>query len=125
MENKNYYTIIIALLGAAKLVLDSFGIKLITDQNVNDVANSVATIITFVGVIMTHIKGRPDFKALFLKLFKKNAVSVPIVAPVEAKPTEIPAQPATPTLTVAPASQPVSTNAPTEQKAQTQNTVQK
>lgn len=93
MQNKNYYTIIIALLGAAKLVLDSFGIKLITDQNVNDVANAVATIVTFVGVIMSHVKGKPDIKAFLLKIFKKNAIpapqqnvvaqSVPVAKPVE------------------------------------------
>lgn len=85
MQNKNYYTIAIALLGAAKLILDSFGIKLITNQNMNEIANSAAGVLTLAGVFMSHIKGKPNFKAFVAK----------IVAKFKKKPTANVAQPAT------------------------------
>jgi hypothetical protein len=80
MENRNYYTIILSLIGAAKLILNSFGIDIINDQMSNELANAIATILTIGGVILQHIKGKPNFKAWFAKIFKKNT-------PVE-KPTQ-------------------------------------
>ncbi len=44
----------VALLGAAKLVTDAFGLQLISDGQVNDIANGLATLITVVGVAMGY-----------------------------------------------------------------------
>lgn len=56
MGNRNYYTITLALLGAVKLALNSFNIDIITDSQVNEIANGVAAVLTIGGVVMTHIK---------------------------------------------------------------------
>lgn len=56
MPNRNYYTITLALLGAIKLALNSFSIDIITDTQMNDLANGVSAVITICGVVMTHIK---------------------------------------------------------------------
>lgn len=61
MENRNYYTITFALLGAIKLALNSvFNIEIITDQQVNELANGVAAVLAIGGVIMTHIKNKKE-----------------------------------------------------------------
>ncbi len=44
----------IALLGAAKLVADAFGYQLITDEQVNSIANGLAALVTVVGVAMGY-----------------------------------------------------------------------
>jgi uncharacterized membrane protein len=56
LQNKNVYTLTIALLGAMKLVLQSFGISIIDDQQIDAIANGVAAIVTIAGVVMTHLK---------------------------------------------------------------------
>lgn len=56
MGNRNYYTITLALLGAVKLVLNSFSVDILTNTQMNDIANGVAAILTVAGVIMTHLK---------------------------------------------------------------------
>lgn len=104
MENRNYYTLTLSLLGAVKLVLNSFGINIITDHMANDLANAIATIITIVGVIMTHLKNRPkiNFKAFVAGLFKKKAPK-----DISGTTTNQPAQ-------VAPVSKTVQSTAPSE-----------
>lgn len=52
----NWVTLIVALLGAAKLVLQVFGIDVITDDMIDGASNFVAAAVTFVGVIMSHRK---------------------------------------------------------------------
>ena len=59
MQKGNVITLIIAILGALKLVLNAFGIDIITDQNINDIANGIAAIVTVVGVIISHKKQPP------------------------------------------------------------------
>lgn len=44
----------VALLGAAKLVTDAFGLQLITDDQVNNIANGLAALITVLGVAMGY-----------------------------------------------------------------------
>ena len=44
----------VALLGAAKLVTDAFGFTFITDEQVNAIANGLATIATVVGVAIGY-----------------------------------------------------------------------
>lgn len=56
LRNRNIATIIIALLGAVKLALQAFGIDIITDQQINEIADGAATLITVAGVLMTHLK---------------------------------------------------------------------
>lgn len=68
MASRNYYTITLSLLGVAKLVLNSFGIDLFKDHSINDIANAIATLISFVGVIMTHLKDRPKLTLQFKQI---------------------------------------------------------
>lgn len=57
MEQKiNIVTILVAVLGAVKIVLQAFGIDVITDQMINDIANGVAALVTIFGVVMSHRK---------------------------------------------------------------------
>lgn len=59
-ENTNLYNRLtkpafyIALLGAAKLVTDAFGYSLITDDQINNIANGLAALVTVVGVAMGY-----------------------------------------------------------------------
>jgi uncharacterized protein YebE (UPF0316 family) len=84
MENRNYYTITLSLLGVLKLVLNAFGMDLVTDKNANEIANAVATILSIVGVIMAHVKSHPkiSFKQYVVNLFAK----------FKKKPADIPAE---------------------------------
>lgn len=47
----------LALLGAAKLVLNAFGITLITDEQINAVANGLATLLATVGIAIGYDTG--------------------------------------------------------------------
>lgn len=60
-QNINWVTLGISLLGVLKLVLQPLGFDFshITDQQVNDIANGVATIVSIWGVIKSHQK-TPD-----------------------------------------------------------------
>jgi uncharacterized membrane protein len=60
MNQINYVTLIVALLGTAKLVLQAFGIDVITDDMIDKAANVVAAVVTLVGVIITHRKKGVD-----------------------------------------------------------------
>lgn len=85
MINRNYYTMTLSILGVLKLVLDAFGMKLITNQNTNEIANAVATLLTFFGVIMTHIKSHPhvsfkQYVANFVAKFKKKPADISVEA---------------------------------------------
>ncbi|SDO16192.1 hypothetical protein SAMN04487897_10957 [Paenibacillus sp. yr247] len=52
----NYLSLSIGLLGAAKLILNAFGLDIISDNEINAIGNGVATIATIVGVYMNHKK---------------------------------------------------------------------
>lgn len=56
MNQVNWVTLIVALLGAAKIVLEAFGINVIDDDMIDKAANAVAAIITLLGVVMSHSK---------------------------------------------------------------------
>lgn len=56
MQNINPFTFTVALLGAAKMVLQAFGYDVIDDTMINSIANGVAAVATFVGVMMSHRK---------------------------------------------------------------------
>lgn len=55
MQNINWITLVPALLGAVKLVLQPFGVE-ISDQNINEIANGAAALATVIGVVMSHRK---------------------------------------------------------------------
>jgi uncharacterized membrane protein len=59
MQNINWYTLTLALVGALKLILNSFGIEF-PDQQVNEIANGAAAILTIIGVHSTHRKENTD-----------------------------------------------------------------
>ena len=40
----------VAILGALKLITDAFGMQIITSDQINDIANGLAAIVTVVGV---------------------------------------------------------------------------
>ena len=56
MKTINYYTLALGLLGAAKLILDAFGMDLISNDNMNAIANGVAALLSVVGVYTNHQK---------------------------------------------------------------------
>lgn len=47
----------LALLGAGKLLLDAFGIKIINDAQINAVANGLATLFATVGIAIGYDSG--------------------------------------------------------------------
>jgi uncharacterized membrane protein len=51
----NWMTLIPALLGALKLILQPFGI-VIEDEQINEITNGAAALLTVIGVIMSHRK---------------------------------------------------------------------
>ena len=59
-KNINYVTLLVAVLGAVKLILQSFGIDVITDDMIDAASNVVAAAVTLVGIIMSHRKKGGD-----------------------------------------------------------------
>lgn len=55
MQNINYVTLIGALLGAAKLVLQAFGVE-IPDEQINEITNGAAALASVIGVLLSHRK---------------------------------------------------------------------
>ncbi len=51
----NWVTLVPALLGAIKLILEPMGIH-ISNEDINAIANGVAAIATIVGVVLSHEK---------------------------------------------------------------------
>lgn len=52
----NYYTLTLGLIGAAKLILDAYGMDLIKDADMNAIANGVAALLSIVGIYTNHQK---------------------------------------------------------------------
>jgi len=46
----------VGILGGMKLILMAFGIDIITDEQVNNIANGFAALFTVIGVAATHKK---------------------------------------------------------------------
>jgi len=44
----------LALLGASKLMLDAFGVKIITDEQINAIANGTATLFATIGIAVGY-----------------------------------------------------------------------
>jgi uncharacterized membrane protein len=56
MQNVNIVTLVVAILGAAKIILQGFGLDIIQEDNINAIANGVAAVVTVVGVFKSHKK---------------------------------------------------------------------
>lgn len=58
MQNTNWVTLIPALLGVLKLILQPFGVDLshITDEQINTLINGIAAAIAIWGVVRSHEK---------------------------------------------------------------------
>ena len=56
MNKVNWVTLTVAILGAVKLILQSMGIDIITDQVIDVSSNLVAGVVTLVGIFLTHRK---------------------------------------------------------------------
>jgi uncharacterized membrane protein len=52
----NYYTLTLGLIGAAKLILDAYGMDLIKNEDMNAIANGVAALLSVVGIYTNHQK---------------------------------------------------------------------
>ena len=48
-------TILLAILGAIKLVTDAFGIQLLDDASMNAIANGVAAVVVVAGIALDNI----------------------------------------------------------------------
>lgn len=46
----------VAMIGACKVVLDAFGIPIITDDEINAVSNALATICIMVGITIGYVE---------------------------------------------------------------------
>lgn len=60
-KNINYITLIPTILGATKLILQTFGID-IPDETINEVINGAAAVGTIIGIFLTHKKGESYVK---------------------------------------------------------------
>lgn len=56
LQNRRLSTIIVGLLGAVKIITSALGWNFITNQEVNDIANGVAALLTLITVVMSHEK---------------------------------------------------------------------
>ncbi|WP_211234377.1 hypothetical protein [Paenibacillus taiwanensis] len=56
MRNYNIAPIVVAVLGAVKLILQSFNIDVITDEQINAIANGAAAIAAVVGIMVSPKK---------------------------------------------------------------------
>lgn len=58
MLKGNAYTLTAAILGAAKLILESFGVSVITNQEIDAIANGVGAAAVIAGIAINHFKGK-------------------------------------------------------------------
>lgn len=54
LEKLRKPALVIAILGAVKLVTDAFGVQVLTDENINAIANGVSAIATVVGILINR-----------------------------------------------------------------------
>jgi hypothetical protein len=55
MKKRDIVTLLVALLGAVKLILEANGITVLDEGMINDIANGLATIVIAVGVFRNNI----------------------------------------------------------------------
>lgn len=54
LEKLRKPTLAIAILGAIKLVTDAFGVTVLDDKSINDIANGIAAVATAVGILINR-----------------------------------------------------------------------
>jgi peptidoglycan hydrolase-like protein with peptidoglycan-binding domain len=64
-QTKNIASLAVTLLGALKVCLDACGLHVISDQQVNDIANGAAAVFTIAGVLLTHNKPKSSHLSQF------------------------------------------------------------
>lgn len=59
LQNRQISTLTIAILAALKIILQAFGLNIITNTEMNQIADGIAALCTVIGVVMTHMKHSP------------------------------------------------------------------
>jgi peptidoglycan hydrolase-like protein with peptidoglycan-binding domain len=59
-QTKNIVSLTLTLLGALKIILEAFGLHVISDQQINDIANGAAAVCTIAGVLLSHNRPQND-----------------------------------------------------------------
>jgi uncharacterized membrane protein len=54
LEKLRKPTLVIAILGAVKLVTDAFGLVILNDEQINAIANGVSAVATVVGILINR-----------------------------------------------------------------------
>ncbi|MDA8223469.1 MAG: hypothetical protein M0Z35_17605 [Desulfitobacterium hafniense] len=54
LERLRTPALVIAIGGAIKLVTDAFGLQLLTDESINDIANGVSALATVIGILINR-----------------------------------------------------------------------
>ena len=54
LEKLRKPALVIAVLGAVKLVTDAFGIVVLTDESINAIANGVSAVATVIGILINR-----------------------------------------------------------------------
>ena len=54
LEKLRKPTLVVAILGAVKLVTDAFGVTVLDDAQINAIANGVAALATVVGILINR-----------------------------------------------------------------------
>jgi uncharacterized membrane protein len=62
MDRGNIYTLVIGILGAIKLILQAFGIDIITDDAIDAIANGVAAVVAIIAVLLHNHPKKKNFK---------------------------------------------------------------
>jgi hypothetical protein len=62
-QTKNIASLAVTLLGALKVCLDACGVHIISDQQVNDIANGAAAVFTIAGVLLSHNKPKASHRS--------------------------------------------------------------
>lgn len=56
LKSRRLSTIVVGLLAAVKIITDAFGWHVITNQEVNAIANGLAALLTVLTVVMSHMR---------------------------------------------------------------------
>lgn len=54
LEKLRKPALVIAILGAVKLVTDAFGMQILTNENINAIANGVSAVVTVIGILINR-----------------------------------------------------------------------
>jgi uncharacterized ion transporter superfamily protein YfcC len=60
LQNRQLVTLVIGLLAAVKIILQAFGIDIINDTQMNQIADGIAALATVIAVFMKHEKSSKE-----------------------------------------------------------------